>query len=407
MTFALSRRHLLQGSLITVGSGLLTACGGGTSPQSPNRPNTNRPQIMTPTAQRPQIQVQPARVVAQGNANTMRIFASSGFCEDPSRIQTGLNRLSSAGFVISNHHAAYRRFQRFAGSDAERIADLQEVADGRVPTPKVLMGARGGYGAARLLPHINWGNLGARMREQGTLLFGFSDVTAIQMALLAQSGVPSFAGPMLYSEFAKPVADTYTMDSFIRTTTSSQLTVAVSSFQIQRPRAVEGMLWGGNLSVVASLVGSPYMPRVQGGILFLEDVSEQPYRIERMLQTLHLAGILRQQQAIVLGDFRMGNIRDSYDSSYDLNMVAQTMSRVANIPVFTGFPFGHITNKTSFPLGARVKIQPDNMGGYTVTFSDYPALNAAALNLNALLPPPTYDFGTGFFGSGENSDSEF
>ena len=271
MHFTLSRRYLLQTSLIAAGSGVLAACG--SSPKSQPQPQTPvNPQPQTPT-------VTPSRT--QGD-NTMRIFASSGFCEDSSRIQTGLDRLAQAGFSITNHTAAYRRFQRFAGSDFERIADFQDVATGRVPTPKVLMGTRGGYGAARLLPHIDWSNLGARMREQQTLLFGFSDVTAIQLALLAQSGMPSFAGPMLYSEFAKPQPSLYTMDSFIRTTTSASTTVVVSAYQTLRVKDADGILWGGNLSVLASLAGSPYMPKIQGGILFIEDVAEQPYRIERL-----------------------------------------------------------------------------------------------------------------------------
>ena len=378
MHFTLSRRYLLQTSLIAAGSGVLAACG--SSPKSQPQPQTPvNPQPQTPT-------VTPSRT--QGD-NTMRIFASSGFCEDSSRIQTGLDRLAQAGFSITNHTAAYRRFQRFAGSDFERIADFQDVATGRVPTPKVLMGTRGGYGAARLLPHIDWSNLGARMREQQTLLFGFSDVTAIQLALLAQSGMPSFAGPMLYSEFAKPQPSLYTMDSFIRTTTSASTTVAVSAYQTLRVKDADGILWGGNLSVLASLAGSPYMPKIQGGILFIEDVAEQPYRIERMLQTLHLAGILKSQQAIVLGDFRMGNIRDVYDSSYDLTNVSQVIARATGVPVYTGFPFGHVANKTSFPLGARAQLRGNSAGGYQITFSDYPTLNAAALNLKAgLLPQP-------------------
>nr|WP_314229038.1 LD-carboxypeptidase [uncultured Kingella sp.] len=376
MHFTLSRRYLLQTSLIAAGSGVLAACGSSPKPQPQPQTPVN-PQ--TPT-------VTPSRT--QGD-NTMRIFASSGFCEDSSRIQTGLDRLAQAGFSITNHTAAYRRFQRFAGSDFERIADFQDVATGRVPTPKVLMGTRGGYGAARLLPHIDWSNLGARMREQQTLLFGFSDVTAIQLALLAQSGMPSFAGPMLYSEFAKPQPSLYTMDSFIRTTTSASTTVAVSAYQTSRVKDADGILWGGNLSVLASLAGSPYMPKIQGGILFIEDVAEQPYRIERMLQTLHLAGILKSQQAIVLGDFRMGNIRDVYDSSYDLTNVSQVIARATGVPVYTGFPFGHVANKTSFPLGARAQLRGNSAGGYQITFSDYPTLNAAALNLKAgLLPQP-------------------
>lgn len=394
MTQLLSRRRLLQGSLVAMGSGILTACGSsGSTTKTATKPTLspqNTAQTTPNTTPTPQVQ-QPTMKNTATAQNTMRLFASSGFSEDPNRTQTGLNRLFQAGFSITNHTAAYRRFQRFAGSDAERIADFQDVAMGRVPTPKVLMGVRGGYGAARLLPHIDWANLGARMREQQTLLFGFSDVTAIQLALLAQGNMPSFAGPMLYSEFAKPDPSSYTMESFINTTTSSQTTVSVHTYQMNRVRNADGILWGGNLSVIASLVGTPFMPKVQGGILFLEDVSEQPYRIERMLQTLHLAGILKQQQAIVLGDFRMGNIRDTYDSSYDLTSVANTVSRTTGVPVYTDFPFGHIANKTTFPLGAKAQLRA--MGsGYQITFSGYPTLNPNALNLNTLKPVSMFDF---------------
>ena len=395
MTFLVSRRHLLRQAAVLGSGSLLAAC------SSPTPPSTR---TVTPQpAHKPNPMPQQSQTAS--SQSSLHLFASSGFCEDSSRVQNGLNCLQSAGFSIDNPQAAFRRFQRFAGSDAERIADLQDVATGRIATPKVLMGVRGGYGAARLLPHIDWVQLGERMRERQTLLFGFSDVTAIQMALLAKGMMPSFAGPMLYSEFAKPQPDTYTMESFIRTTTAPTLSVNVAAYSAQRAPQVDGILWGGNLSVVASLVGTPYMPDVQGGLLFLEDVSEQPYRIERMLQTLHLAGILRRQRAIILGDFRMGNIRDSYDSSYTLNSVAQNISRIAGIPVLQGFPFGHITNKTTFPLGAHAQLR-ENGAGYSITFSQYPTLNPAGLSLNMLLPPPPETL-VNTTESTPNTDSEF
>ena len=178
-----------------------------------NKPNTESRPTVNSTVNRPETQPV-VRHVQASSQNTMRLFASSGFAEDANRIQTGLDRLFAAGFAITNHNAAYRRYQRFAGSDAERINDFQDVATGRVPTPKVLMGVRGGYGAARILANVDWASLGARMCEAQTLLFGFSDVTAIQMALLAQGAMPSFVGPMLYSEFGKPSPDSYTMDNF-------------------------------------------------------------------------------------------------------------------------------------------------------------------------------------------------
>ena len=150
----------------------------------------------------------------------------------------------------------------------------------------------------------------------------------------------------------------------------------------------ERPLWGGNLTVLTSLLGTPYFPQIKGGVLFLEDVGEHPYRIERMLQTLYLAGILSKQRAIVFGNFRMGTIRDAYDSSYDFSGVLNTIQRVAKVPVLTGFPFGHIANKATFPLGAHAKIRSSGNGGYSVTFSGYPTLDAGSLSLSTLLPPP-------------------
>ncbi|MDO5639513.1 MAG: LD-carboxypeptidase [Neisseria sp.] len=385
MSWQPSRRHFLRASAAVAGAGLLQACG-----------TSQQPDKRSPSTQARPVQPKPPASRSPGDT-VLRVVAPSGYAENSSRIETGLTRLYNAGFTVTNQQAAYRRYQRFAGSDAERIADFEDVAKGRVATPKVLMGLRGGYGAARLLPHIDFASLGARMRERGTLFFGFSDVCAIQLGLLAKGNMSSFAGPMVYSEFGKPQPSVYTMDAFISGSTNSENTLTISAIQ-RRDVNVEGTFWGGNLSVLASLAGSPYMPDIDGGILFLEDVGEQPYRIERMLQTLYLSGVLSKQRAIVFGDFRMGNIRDVYDSSYDLTAVINTIQRVAKVPVLTGFPFGHITNKATFPLGAHAKIRSSGSGGYSVTFSGYPTLNAASLSLDTLLPPPVIfdSFGTSF-----------
>lgn len=375
MTWQPSRRNFLKASAAAAGAGMLAACGSG---------GTTQPSTQSSKAQTvPPKTTQPSR----SGDNILRVVAPSGFADSAARSEAGLVRLHNAGFAVTNQQAAFRRYQRFAGTDSERIADFQDVATGRVATPKVLMGLRGGYGAVRILPHIDFASLGARMRERGTLFFGFSDLCAVQLALLAKGNMASFAGPMVYSEFGKPAPSTYTMESFIRGATNAANTVSVYNVQ-RRSVSAEGTFWGGNLSVLASLAGSPYMPDIQGGILFLEDVGEQPYRIERMLQTLHLAGILSKQQAVVLGDFRMGTIRDVYDSSYDFSTVVNNISRIAKVPVLTGFPFGHITNKATFPLGAHAKITGESNGGYSVTFSGYPTLNTAGLMLDTLLPPP-------------------
>ncbi|MCX8747308.1 LD-carboxypeptidase [Snodgrassella sp. B3800] len=364
-----SRRGFLRAGAAFAGAGLLQACG---STQKPSVTPVSASKVLKPS---------------NGNLNSMRIFACSGFGESTSRSDLAAQRLATAGFAVTNQQAYVRRYQRFAGSDAERAADLQDVAAGRVQVPKMLMGLRGGYGAMRILPLVNWPTLGARMREQGTLLFGYSDVTAVQLALLAQGQMCSFAGPMLYSEFGKPQMSEFTTRSFIDNSCNPSMSVVVPAMQNYQVRA-EGVLWGGNLSVLSALVGSPYMPQVEGGILFIEDVGEQPYRIERMLQTLYLSGILKRQQAIVLGNFRMGAIRDVYDSSYTFNAVVQTIARLTRIPVLTGFPFGHTTDKVTFPLGARASLHSTSDGGYQIDFRDYPVLNASVLALNTLIPQP-------------------
>ena len=391
MTWQPSRRHFLRAGAAAAGAGLLSACGSST-----NQPPSSK---TTSTAKAQPVPPRRTPSAAHSGDTILRVVAPSGFAESFDRTNIGLTRLYNAGFTVTNQQAGSRRYQRFAGSDAERIADFQEVANGRVSTPKVLMGLRGGYGAARLLPSIDFASLGARMRERGTLFFGFSDVCAIQLALLAKGNMMSFAGPMVYSEFGRPEASVYTMDSFIRGTTNATNTIDVPLIQRQDVN-VEGTLWGGNLSVLVSLLGTPYMPDISGGILFLEDVSEQPYRIERMLNSLYQAGILQKQRAIVFGDFRMGNIRDVYDSSYDFSAVTNHISRIARVPVLTGFPFGHITNKATFPLGAHAKIRSNGNGGYSVTFSGYPTLNASSLSLDTLLPPPMPVFdNSGFSGA--------
>lgn len=383
MTLQLTRRRLLGGSAALAGAGLLQACA------SPPPAAAPRNVPSSPKQHMPAIPTSKMQSASHNGETVLRVIAPSGFGSDSSRNETALSRLHYAGFTVTNQQAAYRRYQRFAGTDAERIADLQDIASGRTATPKVIMGYRGGYGAQRLLPHIDFASLGARMREHGTMFFGFSDVCALQLALLAKGKMLSFAGPMVYSEFGKPQPSSYTMDSFISGTTNPQNTVYVSAIQ-RGDVHTEGLLWGGNLSVLAALAGSPYLPDIQGGILFLEDVGEQPYRIERMLQTLLLAGVLKKQKALILGDFRMGSIRDAYDSSYDFSTVVNAVSRAARIPVLTGFPFGHISNKTTFPLGAHAKIRSTPDGGYTVTFSGYPTLNKTVLNLDSLLPQTNF-----------------
>ena len=118
---------------------------------------------------------------------------------------------------------------------------------------------------------------------------------------------------------------------------------------------LRGTLWGGNLCMVSSLLGTPHWPRVKGGVLFLEDVNEHPYRVERGLLQLHQAGVLDAQKAVVLGafsDFR----KSPLDRGYGLETVVERLRAATRVPILTGLPFGHVPIKVSLPVGARVQV---------------------------------------------------
>lgn len=323
-----------------------------------------------------------------------RLFASSNVGGSDERNQLALDRVACAGFKVSNPTITSRQYLRFAGTDSQRASDLQNIATGAIAAPKLLLGVRGGYGAMRLLPMIDWSTLGRIMKECGTILAGFSDVTAIQCALLAKGGMSSLAAPMLYSEFGKINPDQVTCQQFANALSNPNLTISIEDASLTSqqlpsilttgaPKAVRGTIWGGNLSVVSALAGSEYLPRIEGGIVFLEDVGEQAYRIERMLYDLYLAGIFKGQQAIVFGALS-GSGEDSYDKRYDVATVVRQLHKLTGLPIYSGMRFGHIGKKHSFPLGATCQISPNTSGGYQLAFTEYPTIKADAIHVEGL-----------------------
>ncbi|WP_019671832.1 LD-carboxypeptidase [Psychrobacter lutiphocae] len=313
-----------------------------------------------------------------------RLFSSSNLVTDQGRSRMAFKRLACAGFDIKNKEVVQRKYMRFGGTDTQRSDDLQDIAKGIFAAPKLLLAIRGGYGAMRLLESVDWRSLGHIMQQHGTILAGFSDVTAIQCALLAQGRMSSVAAPMLYSEFGKSQPDKVSCQGFVEALTNPNLSIQLGqqSSSIATGRTISGVLWGGNLSVVSALAGSAYLPRPDGGIVFLEEVGEQPFRIERMLYSLYLAGAFKNQQAIVLGAFsRVG--KDGYDGNYGLAQVMEHLSQLTNLPVYTGLPFGHVGRKQSFPLGAMCQLTASS-AGVSLNFSGYPVIEPNLIYADAL-----------------------
>lgn len=323
-----------------------------------------------------------------------QLFASSNVGGSDERNQLALDRLACAGFKVDNPAITSRQYLRFAGTDSQRASDLQNIATGAIAAPKLLLGVRGGYGAMRVLPMVDWSTLGRIMKERGTILAGFSDVTAIQCALLAKGDMSSLAAPMLYSEFGKIKPDQVTCRQFAEALSNPNLTISIKDASLtsqklpsiltkSQPKILTGTIWGGNLSVVSALAGSEYLPRIDGGIVFLEDVGEQAYRIERMLYDLYLAGVFKGQQAIVFGALS-GSGEDSYDKRYDVAAVIRQLHKLTGLPIYSGMRFGHIGQKHSFPLGATCQISPNTDGGYQLVFTDYPTIKADAIHVEGL-----------------------
>ncbi|CAN0621664.1 Murein tetrapeptide carboxypeptidase [Burkholderia multivorans] len=302
---------------------------------------------------------------------TIRLLAPSGYPHDPEAIDRALERLGSAQHRIENVEATQRRYQRFGGTDGERAGDLNRLADPERPLPDIGLAVRGGYGAARILHGLDYRGLERRLRDQPVVLVGHSDFTAIQLALYAKARVKTFGGPMLSADFGAQTPSEFTMDHFWRTVTQPSTTIVADVPQVQNVE-VSGTLWGGNLAILASLVGTPYMPDIDGGILFIEDVNEQPFRIERMIYQLHLSGLLARQQALVLGQFT-GARPFEYDNGYDMQAMIEQVRAVVGIPVVTGLQFGHVPDMVTLPVGAHAQLVA-NAHGFRLTVSDYPHL---------------------------------
>ncbi|MDR5779257.1 muramoyltetrapeptide carboxypeptidase [Caballeronia sp. LZ065] len=304
-------------------------------------------------------------------SRTIDLVAPSGYPSDPAAVERGLTRLRREGHRLENVEATRRRFQRFGGTDAERAADLNRLADPARPVPDIVLAVRGGYGATRLLHGLDYLGL-RRLADQPVAIVGHSDFTAIQCALYAHAGVKSFGGPMFAGDFGAENMSAFTMQHFWNAISHAEFTVR-SNVPQRESVDVTGMLWGGNLAILASLVGTPYLPPVEGGILFIEDVNEHPFRIERMIYQLHQAGVLGRQQAIVMGEFSGGRLSD-YDNGYSLDAMIEQVRTATGVPVVTGLQFGHVENLLTLPFGATAHLVAEPRG-FTLKLSDYPHLS--------------------------------
>jgi muramoyltetrapeptide carboxypeptidase len=292
---------------------------------------------------------------------SLTLFTPSGVVPAAPPLRLAVKRLRGLGFDARLEDDALARHQRFGGDDATRLAAIHRVA---TAAPSIAMATRGGYGLTRLLDAIDW-KLLARSVAAGTRWVGHSDVTALQTGLLAHTGAGSWAGPMALDDFSRADdaggVDDVTRDCFVEAMGGELEAVGFRTEAGFDGLSVRGLLWGGNLAVLCSLLGTRHWPDpklTKGGILFLEDVNEHPYRIERCLLQLQQAGVLGQQKALLLGAFTAFK-PSPLDRGYSLKTAVARLRETIKTPIITGLPFGHVHPKVTLPVGARVQLLVD------------------------------------------------
>lgn len=293
------------------------------------------------------------------------IYSPSSAQRDKPAFRRGVARLRALGHAVEIDVDALATHMRFAGDDATRLAAIHRAA---ASGADVAMISRGGYGLTRLLGRLRYKAL-ARAIESGTRFVGFSDFTALQCALYARTGSMSWIGPCVNDDFGRPEAvDDIMQDCFDdmllgrgegagwRLPAPGRAAGSSPEAPGVLPRPVRNaVLWGGNLAVLTSLVGTPYLPAVKGGVLVLEDIAEHPYRVERMLTQLLHAGVLAAQKAIVLGQFTHYQLAPN-DKGYGLQTAVEWLRGQTRTPVLMNLPMGHVATKVLLPFGARVQL---------------------------------------------------
>jgi muramoyltetrapeptide carboxypeptidase len=298
--------------------------------------------------------------VSGGNASLL-LFSPSGVIAQKALLRRAEKRLGALGFDVRSDDSALARHERFAGDDETRLAAIHRAA---ASGASIAMATRGGYGLTRLLDRIDWKKI-ARSVDRGTRWVGHSDFTAFQLAALAHRNTRTWAGPMACYDFGRmteehgerrvEAVDEVTSACLVEAMDGSLEAVGFRTDPGFEGLDVKGTLWGGNLAMIVSLLGTPHWPKVKGGILFIEDVNEHPYRVERMLLQLHQAGVLDAQRAIVIGEINAWQ-RSPLDRGYGMKSMLQKVRAATKTPVLSGLPFGHVPTKVTLPVGARVTL---------------------------------------------------
>ena len=250
------------------------------------------------------------------------------------------------GFKVKLSKNVFKEERFIAGTDAERSSDLMEMFTD--PEIKLILVSRGGYGSTRLLDKLDYDII----KKNPKPLVGFSDTTGLQMGLLAQANLPSLTGMMGFIDFETGKLDPIIEESFWNLINGKP--VKTNNFDVLRHGKTEGILIGGCLALISDIVGTKYLPSFKDAILLIEEVREEPYRVDRKLTQLRLAGILDQVSAIIWGEFKDCTAKNKRDGT--IEQVVDEFSSYVNCPVIKNFHYGHGDSRLVLPIGGKIKL---------------------------------------------------
>ena len=267
-------------------------------------------------------------------------------------LKAGVNFFKNLGFNTRIGRNVYSRSGSLSGKDNERISDLQEFFNDK--SVRAIFCSRGGYGSIRLLDRIDYDLI----KDNPKIFVGYSDVTALELAFFSKTGMVSFYGPMLSCEF-NGETDISSLDKLLPVLLSEKENYKIhfTDEDVVNKGSASGILIGGCLSIFCSLLGGPYLPDLNGALLFLEDANEKPYRIDRLLSQVKMAGVFDKINGILFGQF--SHCEPQEDNSPTVDDVISDICSGLTIPVAKNLPFGHIKDKITLPLGINATLNTD------------------------------------------------
>lgn len=278
------------------------------------------------------------------------IVAPAGPYFDKVQFKKSIEKLKSIGFIPILGKSCFSKYGFLAGDDKVRAKDVNLFFEAE--DIKAVMALRGGYGSMRILNSIDY----KLVKKNPKIFIGYSDITALHSAINRYSKLITFHGPMLYSDFHN--IDKETLLSFIENIVYKDK-APIKKYKLEpivsSNLSIEGEIFGGNLSVLTSLLGSIYQVDYKGKILFLEEINEEPYKVDRMLYQMYLAGIFKQVKCVILGQFTNCNSYDE-DKSHSLEYVLNSFLKGHSIVSYRGLSIGHERSKITMPLGIKCEI---------------------------------------------------